>query len=117
MVKLNCGASELKNDRYQFRADRPEGVYCDLCQNFAKEGIEHVIMHCPFLDNIRINMYSDIESLEIEFHTRVMNIGHVLLGKMPEDAHPEFVHKLLKIVSDNVYRMYMIVIKNRVGVG
>ena len=121
MAKLVCRASELKCDRYQFKADTSSGLYCDLCQNFAIEDVEHLVMQCPFLGHIRTNMYTDIENLEVEYQTRVLNIGvnnlHVLLGKIPEGTKPDFAFKVLKTISTYVYRMYMVVIRHREGIG
>ena len=121
MVKLICGASSLKSDNYQYRSDNTRRVYCDLCQNLAIEDIEHLIMQCPYLQDIRTKMFEDLSSVAIEYRTQVYNTGenifHILLGKIPTRFDPEFTYKFMRIVCICVHKMYCTVISNRVGVG
>ena len=115
MVKLICGASSLKSDNYQYRSDNTRRVYCDLCQNLAIEDIEHLIMQCPSLQDIRTKMFEDLSIIAIEYRTQVFNTGeniiHVLLGKIPTRFDPEFTYKFMRIVCICVHKMYCTVIR------
>ena len=70
---------------------------------------------------IRATIYAEIKELEEEYRIPVLNTGEsnilTLLGKVPNNAQPELVYKLLKIVAVNVHKMYCILIRNREGIG
>ena len=64
MSKLICRASRLKSDCYMYKNDCINRPYCDMCNNFAIENVEHLLMHCPSLNEKREKMLKEIGVLE-----------------------------------------------------
>ena len=120
MAKIVCGASSLKSDNYLYKGDVAL-KYCELCNVMSIENVEHVIMHCPYLHDIRTNMLDEISALETAHGTQVLtndvDMFATLLGNIPVDIDPELGLQFLKIVAKGVYRMYRTVMMNRAGIG
>ena len=121
MVKLVCRASKLKSDDFQYKNDPTMRPYCDLCHNFAIEDVEHMIMHCPFLQNQQNVMRGQINEVERMYNTEVLSCNEdnllLMLGKIPQGANPEMMFDVFSIVAKNVHKMYMVIVKSREGVG
>ena len=73
MVKLVCRASRLKSDDFRYKNENNMSPYCDLCQNFAFENVEHLILQCPSLDNLRGIMLGQINDVERKYDVRVFS--------------------------------------------
>ena len=123
MSKLVCRASNLKCDVNQYRNDRINRPYCDLCHDFALEDVEHILMHCTFFEREREIMFTEINNLENLYGTKILtplvntcNL-HVLLGKAPAGADPEMMLYFFKLIATNIHYMYSIVLKSRGGIG
>ena len=121
MSKLICGASRLKSDSYMYKNDCINRPYCDMCNNFAIENVEHLIMHCPALKEKREKMLQEIEALEYLSGTQILlpsgNNLPIFLGKIPENVDHETMLHFHRIVAKNVHQMYIFVLKNRDGIG
>ena len=48
MSKLVCRSSKLKSDSYLYRNNDDNHPHCDMCQDFALEDAEHLVIHCSF---------------------------------------------------------------------
>ena len=121
MVKLVCRASRLKSDNYLFKNDPTKRPYCELCQNFALEDVEHLILHCPFFEKQRNEMFAQIEDVERMFNIKILLPTEdnllLMLGKVPNTTPPEMAFEVLSIIAKNVHQMYMTTVKSREGVG
>ena len=121
MVQLVCRASRLKSDDYQYKNDPIRRPYCDLCQNFAIEDVEHLILHCPNLEVQRNKMLGQINEVERLYNVNVLTSSEsnllLMLGKIPNGAPPEMMFDVFAIIATNVHKMYMTLIKSREGVG
>ena len=121
MVKLVCRASKLKSDNFQYKNDPTKRPYCDLCQNFALEDVEHIISHCPYFENQRNDMLNQINAVELLYGTKALLSTEdkflIMLGKIPNGAQTEMMFDIFSIIATNVHKMYMAVIKSREGVG
>ena len=120
MVKVLCGASNLKSDNYVYRKNG-SSKYCDLCMELSVENAEHIIMHCQYLQDIRTKMLNEISDLEATHLYPILSNSNdmfsTLLGNIPEDIRPDIGIAFLMIVASNVYEMYRSVVGNREGVG
>ena len=121
MAKLKCRASRLKSDSYMYKNNSINGPYCDMCNNFAIENVEHLLMHCSSPNEKRGKMIREIEVLEKYYGTTILfpagNNLPIFLGKIPENADHEMMLHFHRIVTTNVHQMYLLVFKNRVGIG
>ena len=119
MSKLICRASRLKS--YMYKNDNVNRPYCDMCNDFAVENVEHLLIHCSSLNEKRGKMLKEIEELEKYYGTKILSATSnnlpTFLGKIPENADPEMMLYFYRIVATNVHQMYLTVIKNREGIG
>ena len=87
MSKLVCRSSKLKIDSYLYRNDGDNCPYCDMCQDFALEGAEHMVIHCSYLKNIREHIFLDLSEIErsngMNVFTHTENNFHLVMGKVP----------------------------------
>ena len=121
MVKLVTRSSKLKSDCYQYKNDPLNRPYCDLCQTYAMENVEHIILHCPNLSVIRNEMFEELSEIELIYGIKVLlpmeNNLHFLLGKMPTRCPPIMIFEVCRVIAQRVHQMYVYVLKNREGVG
>ena len=121
MSKLVCRASELKCDSYRYKNNPVNPPYCDLCENFAVENAEHILMHCPYFNEKRMSMFNEIRDLENYYQTGIIDPGestfYTLLGKPIDGKNPEMMLFFYRIVAINAHHMYVTTVKNREGVG
>ena len=120
MVKIICKASDLKCHKYRHNREIG-GMYCDLCNDMSVENVEHIIMHCRHLQDIRDDMLKEIDNLERSTNMPILSGANdmlsTLMGNLPENASAEVVMPFLQIVAIHVYRMYRRVLMNREGIG
>ena len=121
MAKLVCKASKLECDRYQFQINHSIRPYCDLCDEYAIEDAKHIVMYCPYLPKDRESMYSRIKDLDkisgIVILKTNCNSFHIIMGMMPEHLDLDIALSFLKIAAVAVNKMYITVLKERVGIG
>ena len=121
MSKLVCKSSKLKSDHYDFKNGRVNQQYCDLCNDFAIENVEHLLMHCKALERQRRIMLNEIANLENQHGVIILkpacNTLHILLGKVPVNVEPTVMLYFFKLVAVNVQKMYSIMLKGRKGIG
>ena len=110
-----------KSDSYMYKNDSVNRPYCNMCNNFAIENVEHLLMHCPSLNEKREKMLKEIGVLEKYYGTTILlssgNNLPILLGKIPENADHEMMLLFHRIVAMSVHQMYLLVLKNRDGIG
>ena len=95
--------------------------YCEMCPDFALENTEHLLIHCPYLEEQRDTMFKQINNLEeyydVEILSPLENNLHTLLGRVPAEAIPKMMFYFYKIVATNVHQMYTTLLKSREGIG
>ena len=64
LAKLVCRSSNLKADSIECRGANLPVRACSKWDLFQEENLEHIILHCPNNDNIRVKMMTDIHMLE-----------------------------------------------------
>ena len=121
MSKLVCRASRLKCDSYLYKNDPVNRPYCEMCNNFAIENVEHLIMTCPAHEEKRNKMIREINDLERHYSIQILrpncNNLNTLMGRFPEHVDFDVMLYFYRIVAIGVHQMYQSVIKNREGIG
>ena len=121
MVKLVCMSSDLKSDSYVFRNDARQDIKCDLCDTHSTENANHIIMHCPFFNNDRADLFNSISALEtdlnVTFITNQCNVFHALMGKRVDNIDPRIHMHFLSLVASRIHTVYTKVIQLRKGIG
>ena len=72
MSKLLCRASELKCDSYNFTNNPLVRPYCDMRTDLAIENAEHLLIHCPYFNDIREIMFKEIDDFEKYYDTTIL---------------------------------------------
>ena len=111
VIKLICHASRLKSDDYRLKDTNRTQRMCEMCNEYAIEDVEHVLMRCPALEVHRAPILCKI-------HTLCDNLSYketfeVLLGATPEGYDFESMLVLRVEICTFIKRVYMIVIKSR----
>ena len=121
MCKLVCRASDLKSDSHQYKNNPLNRPICNNCNEMAMENVEHLLMHCPYLNEERDFLSIEIENLEryygINIITPVENNLFTLLRKALDIDNAEMMLQFYRIVATNVHQMYCKIMKTREGVG
>ena len=121
LVKILSGASRLKCDDPRLKcASRVERM-CEACDEYAIEDVKHVVMHCPFLNHIRNEMYDRINYLPNNMGQIILNnpddILYTLLGKRCRDVDDLTFTSFIMITSECISNMYRTIVRNRQGIG
>ena len=111
VIKLICHASRLKSDDYRLKDANRTQRMCEMCDEYAIEDAEHVLMRCPALEVHRIPILSKI-------HTLCDNLSYrgtfeVLLGATLEGYDFESMLDVRVEICMYINRVYMITIKSR----
>ena len=81
--KLVCRSIKLKSDSYLYRNDGDSRPYCDMCQDFALENAEHLVIHCSYFKNIREHIFLGLSEIErshgINVFTPTENNFHLVM--------------------------------------
>ena len=104
MVKLLCHASLLKADDGRLRR-APFGTRCCIrCEIAAYDDARHLIMQCAVMEDIRIEMYNEIDVICKEFGMN--DVFPILMGgKIEGWDFPEMIPIWL-ITCTHISRMY-----------
>ena len=85
------------------------------------EDSEHMIVHCPFFNDQREEMFREINIIKISHGIDVgqplENNQYLLSGKIPMGATPEVMLDIFRIIAIKVHHMYTTVVKSREGIG
>ena len=60
MVKILCGASLLKGHDHSLKRKPHGSRMCILCDLGIDDNTTHLVMQCPFNNDIRIDMYNEL---------------------------------------------------------
>ena len=61
--KLVCKAPCLKADDKRLKREPPCNPNCSHCDEFAEDA-RHLIMHCPYSEDNRINMFNQLAMID-----------------------------------------------------
>ena len=83
---------------------------CVRCDLSIIEDAKHVIMQCPFYENLRQDMYEEIEQLNCESITNALRNAqdslYFLLGKQPEGVSTENMINMCLISGQYITKIY-----------
>ena len=60
LAKIICKCTKLKTDDLRNKGLTQSHRVCSLCDHYAAEHIEHLIMQCPVYESIRASMFNDV---------------------------------------------------------
>ena len=121
MAKLICRASRLKSDDPTLKDTSIFNRMCTNCEMGVVENVYHMVLQCPFTEDIRRAMFDDMASYVTEFSNRVKdnpsNTLAWLLGRTMEEIEAHTMCTGLEISGSHIYSMYRRVINSRKGIG
>ena len=115
MSRLVCTSSKLKSDSYLYRNDGDNRPYCHMCQDFALEDAEHLVIYCSYFKNIREHIFLDLS--EIDVFTPTENNFPLVMGKVPPGVNYDITFEMYRKIPSNVHLMYSVLVKGMDGVG
>ena len=121
MARLICRTSQLKCDDFRLK-DSPIGSrICLNCNLGIEETLHHVVMQCPFVNEVRIDMFDKIDRVTGIFKNMTRaepeNTFPWIIGKSMPDIDCDIALEILMVTGYSVFNMYRMVIGARVGVG
>ena len=94
---------------------------CELCESFELEDAKHLILNCPYVNDIRQNMFMEINNtcngIGEQFIQNSDNLYVTLLGRVNPMFSEEINFEILGIIPGHVYQMYAMFIRERNGIG
>ena len=121
MAKLLCRASRLKCDDPLLKGTSTSSRMCTNCDLGVVENMYHMIMQCPYTEDVRVSMYKEIEKGAVDFSTRMISNPPSafawLVGKTMEDMDIDTICRGLEIAGLHIGIMYRRVINSRKGIG
>ena len=121
MSKFVCRSSKLKSDSYLYRNDGDNRPYCKMCQDFALEDAEHLVILCSYFKNIRGHICLDLCERErlhgINVLTPTENNSDLVMGKAPPGVNYDLTFEMYGKIASSVHLMYWVLVKAREGFG
>ena len=117
MARLVCGSSLLKECNPRYKTLSIASRFCEKCDLGIKESVRHIFMQCPYFENDKQTMFTELGSIEDE-EVRILlqdpaEIFLCLLGKHPINVSFEAMYKLWIISAKHLSSMYKRVILDR----
>ena len=110
MAALVSDASLLKSNDVRLKRGSHWAKTCDRCMLGIKEDLMHITMQCPFYEDTRREMYSEIENLQCQQINEALsdpqNTFTLILGKQPESISIENMFSLCMITGKYITRIY-----------
>ena len=110
MAAIATNSSLLKTDDVRLKNSSFWAKVCQRCDLGIKEDANHAIMQCPFYEDMRSDMYNEIENLQcVEINDALSNNNDrlaLILGKHPKEVSLENMFKLCCITGKHVTRIY-----------
>ena len=66
LARLRSGCVDLNN--YLFTIKKRDNPFCDYCAN-DRETVEHYALHCQKYNDIRLNLFNEIKTLNVNQNT------------------------------------------------
>ena len=110
MASLVCDTSLLRSTDYRLKKQTPSMRACDKCQLGTPESVWHLVMQCPYYEDLSSELFASIEHLGTEVATRLINdppqYFNVIMGKQPEYASFEEMIEIWFISGAAVCSMF-----------
>ena len=94
---------------------------CTNCELGVVENVYHMVMQCPFTEDIRKAMFEAMDSFVVDFSNRIKdnpsNTQAWLLGRTMEEVETHTMCTGLEISGRHICTMYRRVINSRKGIG
>ena len=112
MARLICRASSLKSDDPLLKGASSHSRMCTNCDLGVEENVHHMVMQCPYMEDIRYNMYEVIDEYACKFNDRIKGapteVFGMLLGKLCSDLDMQDACKGLEIAGRHICTMYSV---------
>ena len=94
---------------------------CELCDSFEIEDAKQLILNCPYVNDMRQNMFNEINNacngIGEQFLQNTDNMYATLIGRVNPLFSEEINFEILCIIAEHVYQMYAMFIRERNGIG
>ena len=121
MIKLICGASRLKCDDPRLKNSTSVNRMCEVCDNYEIEDVKHVIMHCPRVNELRLEMFNCFNEMNDNLGKLILNssdnLFYTLLGKRCIELDDDVYLEFNEIASFYISKMYRLIVRERQGIG
>ena len=121
MAKLVCCASALRSDDYRLKHTSYTTKSCTLCDQAAYECAEHMVMSCPYNDDLREHMFSELSNTDISAgqwsEVTPQDIYKVLLGGKIASIDFTDMIPVWCTAAKWVHKMYIRTLQDRAGIG
>ena len=120
MAKLVSHASRLRGDDVRLKGLTPSHRNCVLCDLYVTETLYHLAMQCPYFEEARIKMYSDLNVLGNRLNVLMNEIPgetfNYIIGKNIPTIENEMMLDIWSITGITMDKMYREVCRNRLGI-
>ena len=110
MAAIVADASKLISNDMKLKSSTFWAKTCNRCDLGIIVSAQHIVMQCPFYENVRYDMYKEFEQLQCkEIDDALLdtqNAFTLLLGKQPSNMSLENMFKLCFISGKYITRIY-----------
>ena len=115
MVKLLCKCSLLKGDDIRLRRGTIASRMCIQCEMACPEDTMHMVMQCPSHDELRRNMWEEIDTLNYDIDQA--EYFPTVMGKFLPEIDFDDMCRLWVISCTHIVKMYYNTLNSRLGIG
>ena len=117
MVKIICNVSLLKSDNYLLDNAVFSKKVCERCDDFVLEDAKHVILQCASTNELRVEMFLEIERMPDGIGKHIVDSSEdilaTILGKFCNTVSVQHMVEFWKITCTYVDKMYRSCINGR----
>ena len=121
MARLVCNSRKRKTDDLRLKSSSYSLKECTACDLYMIEKLRHVIMQCPSTEQLRTQMFCELNKINNELKTLLQDhcaeSFEWILGKEMDVVDRDTMHAGWTISGDFISRMYYRLCMNRIGVG
>ena len=104
MARILCHCTLLKEDDFRYKRSTMWQRMCTLCDLAAPDDARHMIMQCPYHQDLRVKLQEKICRICPDFGTR--EVFNTIIGKPLEGIDSESMCQIWKIACKYTARMY-----------
>ena len=121
MAELVCGSSKLKCHDPTLKRASFNMKMCNLCNDHAREDINHLVMACKWHEQTRMEMFNEMKHLNDGIGRAIIDRADIcidmLLGKPVNGFEDHDLICMWKCACKWISKIYFDTLKNREGVG
>ena len=120
LAKMVSHTSLLKCDDVRLKSLPRCNRICSLCELFCIEDSYHIVLQCPGTQNLRTDMFFELEAdpnIKDVLNENQNDVMLVCMGKRPDDVIDSVMDKLWCISGSHINGIYKYVLNQRKGVG